>query len=78
MRTSVSLASADASSSEEGITIPLGTEKETGVIGSEIWHNEYIIYDVIQVRPIPLRALSRSPPTKVNVRYLVKVKFHFK
>jgi len=47
---------------ETGVVIPLGTETSTGVIGSEIEHNEYIIYDVAQV----------------NLKYLLLVKFNFK
>jgi len=47
---------------ETGVVIPLGTESSTGVIGSEIEHNEYIIYDLAQV----------------NLKYLLLVKFNFK
>jgi poly [ADP-ribose] polymerase len=44
---------------EDGVLISLGTEKPTGVSECELDHNEFIVYDVGQVR----------------MRYLLKIQF---
>lgn len=40
--------------------IQLGKEASTGVTRSELTHNEYVVYDVAQIR----------------IRYLIKIKIH--
>jgi len=46
---------------EPGLVVPLGREKRTKVMVSELQHNEYIIYDT----------------NPIHVRYLVKVRFNY-
>lgn len=45
----------------DGYIIPLGRETETGVLCSELPHNEFIVYDAAQVK----------------VRYMIKINFIF-
>jgi poly [ADP-ribose] polymerase len=47
--------------SSDGYVIPLGREMETGVLYSELPHNEFVVYD----------------PAQVLVRYAVKLTFTF-
>ncbi|WJX19918.1 Poly [ADP-ribose] polymerase 2 [Trifolium repens] len=47
---------------EDGLIVPLGKPKRnTGIKGS-LWHNEYIVYNVEQIK----------------MRYVVNVKFNFR
>ncbi len=45
-----------------GLKVPLGPPAPTGVVGSSLEYNEFIVYDTKQIR----------------FRYLLKVKFNFK
>jgi len=46
---------------EKGLVVPLGKETRTPVLMSELKRNEYVIYDVNQIR----------------IKYVLKVKFIF-
>ncbi|KAK3741942.1 hypothetical protein RRG08_024688 [Elysia crispata] len=46
----------------DGVTVPVGKGKDTGVVNPSLNYNEFIVYDTNQIR----------------MKYLLKVKFHFK
>ena len=68
------------------IQVPLGKPVATKVSGSSLLYNEYIVYDVAQVIPLSKRSTFRYIHKfdliyfrfQVNIKYLVKTKFHYK
>ncbi len=53
---------AHATALPDGVTVPLGPNKEEAIPGSSLIYNEFIVYDVSQIK----------------MRYLVKLKFKYK
>ena len=47
---------------DDGVVVPMGKLKQQGGRGSSLLYNEYIVYDVAQIRQ----------------RYLLKIKFNFR
>ena len=68
------------------IQVPLGKPVATKVSGSSLLYNEYIVYDVAQVIPLLKQSTFLYIHNfdliyfrfQVNIKYLVKTKFHYK